>query len=375
MSMQAWPSVMEWCRDEQRAGRLEAGQLLVTHGGRTSLDHSFGMRGDGAEVDGGTIFWLASMTKPVTCAAALSLIDKGLFSLRTPVRHILPEFSGARMADGRTVGDGLTVLDLMRHTAGLGPGPSQGMSLHHCYLKHRVYDFASTNAVMARQLAALPLADWPGTVFSYGLAIDLLGRVMEVAAGAPLGRILRDHILTPLGMDDTGFQPDRARLAGTGPLRVLAGLEPSGTEGDTWESGGGGLWSTARDYDRFAAMLLAGGGHGGRRVLAPHAVRAMVDPHLPVGVGFAPGTEELASTAPGEATGLGFGLGVAVRVRDMREPPGFRGEFMWPGISGAQFWVDPAHDLTVVFLTHSPLHRREHRLSLRRAVYRDIGGA
>jgi CubicO group peptidase (beta-lactamase class C family) len=99
----------------------------------------------------------------------------------------------------------------------------------------------------------------------------------------------------------------------------------------------------------------------------------MVEPHLPVGVGFAPGTDDLASTAPGEATGLGFGLGVAVRVRDMRDPAGFRGEFMWPGVSGAQFWVDPANELTVVFLTHAPLHRRGHRLSLRRAVHRDLG--
>ncbi|HRP77633.1 MAG TPA: serine hydrolase domain-containing protein [Aquamicrobium sp.] len=373
MSRPDWPSVMEWCRTEQEAGRLEAGQLLVVRAGETCLDHCFGRRGDGAEVDGGTIFWLASMTKPVTCAAALALVEAGLFSLRTPVRQVLPEFDGARMADGRAVGDGLTVLDLMRHTAGLGPGNPEEKSLHDCYLERRVYDFASTNAVMARRLAALPLADWPGTVFSYGLAIDLLGRVMEVAAGAPLGRILRERVLAPLGMDDTAFRPDRARLAGAGPLRVLAGLAPSGTESDTWESGGGGLWSTARDYGRFAAMLMAGGSHDGRSVLAPHLARAMVEPHLPVGVGFAPGTDDLASTAPGEATGLGFGLGVAVRVRDMRDPAGFRGEFMWPGVSGAQFWVDPANELTVVFLTHAPLHRREHRLSLRRAVHRDLG--
>jgi CubicO group peptidase (beta-lactamase class C family) len=117
MSRRDWPSVMEWCRAEQEAGRLEAGQLLVVRAGETCLDHCFGRRGDGAEVDGGTIFWLASMTKPVTCAAALALVEAGLFSLRTPVRQVLPEFDGARMADGRAVGDGLTVLDLMRHTA------------------------------------------------------------------------------------------------------------------------------------------------------------------------------------------------------------------------------------------------------------------
>jgi CubicO group peptidase (beta-lactamase class C family) len=146
MSRRDWPSVMEWCRAEQEAGRLEAGQLLVVRAGETCLDHCFGRRGDGAEVDGGTIFWLASMTKPVTCAAALALVEAGLFSLRTPVRQVLPEFDGARMADGRAVGDGLTVLDLMRHTAGLGPGHPEEKSLHDRYLERRVYDFASTNA-------------------------------------------------------------------------------------------------------------------------------------------------------------------------------------------------------------------------------------
>lgn len=364
-------AVVQWYENEMSRGRLIGGQILVHKAGRPVLERVFGRLGQsGAEVQQDTNYWIASMTKPVTCATALSVMEEGYFSLTTPVHEILPVFANVKTVDGREVGDRLKILDLMRHTSGIIYGQFGKGPVYDAYRKEGIYNYGATNDRMAKRLAQLPLQNFPGTVFEYGMSIDLLGYILEVVKGQSLGEIVQERITGPLRMTKTCFQPDRARTADPADLAALKELGPSGTGHVNWESGGGGLWSTARDYSRFALMLRGLGEYDGTRVLSTESVQSMLSYHLPAGVSFAPNTTPLlGAIGPGEATGLGFGLGLAVRVRDIVDPPGFHGEYFWPGISGGNFWVDPKNDLVVVFLTHAPELRKEHRASLRKAIY------
>lgn len=371
--------VDRWIETNLAAGRLTGGGLEVRHAGRTVHARSFGVRAaDGSPATRETAYWIASMTKPIVAVAALRLIAQGAFGLDDPVADFVAGFGrrGVLQPGGDCVPPNRPPLvrDLLTHLSGLTYGPFGNDAIHAMYMAAGVYDFASDNARIAERLAALPLLHQPGTVFEYGMSTDVLGRVVEIASKAPLDAALRALVLDPLGMSDTRFVPAPGRLAALPDAPTVRALAPPFRDGQSWFSGGGGLSSTLPDYLRFAEMLLGGGEAEGVRLLSPDMFALMTRNHLPADVGYGSYTAALGITAPWEANGLGFGLGLAVRTaRRDPELPGGLGEMFWPGVSGTNFWVDPENALIVVFMTHAPEHRTQHRIELRKAVYAGLG--
>jgi len=367
--------VERWIDTELAAGRLTGGVVEICQAGRTAFARSFGVRdqaGNPAMRD--TAYWIASMTKPIVTVAAMRLIAKGAFALDDPVELFIPGFgrSGVLQPDGRNVEVDRPPLvrDLMTHLSGLTYGQFGNNAIHAAYMAAGVYDFSSDNAQMAERLATLPLLHQPGTVFEYGMSTDVLGRIIEVTAKAALDEALRALVLDPLGMTHTRFIPAPGQLAALPDTPTVRGLAPPFCERPSWFSAGGGLSSTLPDYLRFAEMLLCGGEVEGVRLLSADTFARMTRNHLPIDVDYGAYTATLGITAPWEANGLGFGLGLAVRMaRRAPKVPGGLGEIFWPGLSGANFWVDPENALITILMTHAPEHRSQHRIDLRNAVY------
>ena len=249
----------------------------------------------------------------------------------------------------------VTIRHLLSHTSGYvydfgGEGPLQD-----AYRKAKLWDATSLDDFVAR-VAALPLHHQPGTEFQYGISSDILGAVVEKAAGRPLEAFVEERLLAPLGMSDTGFDvPDakRTRLAKTytrdtqGRLVEAEAFSSSYAEpGRGFPSGGGGMFSTAGDYARFAQMLLNGGELDGERVLGRRTVRAMGQNHasrLPYPV------------FPAEwRRHLGCAMGLGMRTVADEAAVGINGSLGtigWSGLATTDFWVDPQEELIGLFLT------------------------
>uniref|UniRef100_UPI00374D1CC9 serine hydrolase domain-containing protein n=1 Tax=Rhodoferax sp. TaxID=50421 RepID=UPI00374D1CC9 len=226
------------------------------------------------------------------------------------------------------------------------------------------------NAEFSHQLAALPLMYEPGTVWEYGRATDVLGRVVEVVSGQTLGKFLQDQIFKPLGMIDTGFSvpvEQHRRIAEPFATDPEGGVQMrliDLREHVALESGGGGLASTALDYARFLQFMLNKGELDGVRLLGPKTVEFMTADHLgeiPVNRGAS-----RALLPPGH----GFGLGVAVRKEvGVASVPGSVGSYFWGGMAGTTFFVDPAEDLFAVLMLQAPNQREYYRMLFRDLVY------
>ena len=353
--------------------------MLVAHGGKLAYERAIGFRDRPAaapmELD--TIFRGASMTKPLVAVAALMLVEEGKLQLWDPVATYLPELAGLRVGiEGEVPARPMTVQDLFRHTSGFTYGPFGSTPVHAAYVAAGLANPAENNEEFVRKLATLPLLYHPGTMFEYGVSIDVLGRIVEVLDGRELDAALEARIFEPLGMQDTGFRipPEkRARLAephlaasGANPLKFL--YDPDSPP--RFFSGGGGILTTAHDYLRFTSMLLGRGEYDGVRLLARKTVALMTSNHLPPGCGYGSFTRALGITAPLPEYGQGFGLGVNVRIEAGRNPnAGSVGDFCWSGISGTYFWVDPAERLTAILMLQAPEIRVHYRALLRDLVY------
>jgi CubicO group peptidase (beta-lactamase class C family) len=227
---------------------------------------------------------------------------------------------------------------------------------------------------MLGKLRRLPLLHPPGSVFEYGMSTDVLGSVVEVCSGESLDDLFASWIFQPLGMDSTGFRVDTESLDRVArPFAHEPFLMAPPVQGGRWLSGGGGLWSTAPDYHRFAQMLLNDGELEGVRLLQASSVRAMKVQQLPTGVGFGSYIDALGPAAPTPFMGQGFGFGLSIRLEpDLNPLPGSVGDFTWPGASGTNFWCDPQHQLAVIVMMQAPTERLHYRRECRRCVYADL---
>jgi len=319
-----------------------------------------------------TIFRIYSMTKPVTSIALMRLHEQGLFSLEDPVHRFLPAWKGLRVFQGgnhpefvtRPCERPMTVRDLLTHTSGLTYGFMEQTNVDAAYRKHGIGTFGKTFkgdlAALAEALATLPLEFSPGTAWNYSVSTDVCGHLIELISGERLDEHLRRHVFEPLGMHDTGFFVPEEKLPrfaacymrGPGKKTVLMDdprtshyLRPP-----RLLQGGGGLVSTAADYLRFARMLLGGGALDGVRIVSRKTLELMTRNHLP-------GGRDLTETSVGmfaetAMRGTGFGLGFSVNLDPVASGNvGSPGEFAWGGAASTIFWVDPAEDLIVVFLT------------------------
>ncbi|HVF31711.1 MAG TPA: serine hydrolase domain-containing protein [Acidimicrobiales bacterium] len=348
-------------------GKIVGGQVVVARHGEVGYFESFGERDRerSLPVVDETIWRIYSMTKPITGVALLSLYEHGHFQLTDPVHRFLPEWKGLRVkerADGteRLVEPErpMSIKDVLMHMSGLGMAALGGDGT----LTGSLLDGDDTLADVVTKLADQPLSFHPGTRWLYGVSTDICGRLVEVISGQRFDDYLQEHVFAPLGMTDTGFTvADDAldRFAASyfrrpqdKSLKLVDDPETSRYRTPrAFLSGGGGLVSTTADYLRFAQMLCNGGELDGVRVLGRKTVELMTTNHLPGGgsmVDFAiPG-------GFGEVgfTGMGFGLTVAVNQGAAATGViGSAGDFTWGGYASTIFWVDPAEELVVIFMT------------------------
>jgi len=359
------------------AGELAGAAALAWRNGKVMHSVAVGCRdlSNGRRIERDTIFRIASMTKPVTTAAALMLLDEGRFAVDDSITICAPELAHLRVLrdpDGPLDATGeaarsITFRDLLTHRSGLTYGEfHRGPMRRACAetLGPQI-DNPLTPDAWIRRLATLPLVDQPGAAFHYSASTDLLGFLIARLEGEPLGQVLARRIFAPLGMRDTGFavpreQRDRrASLCGfddEGRLTQLAAVPgrhalEERPDDMTFESGGQGLWSTLDDYLAFARMLLG-------------------DPHVPALLRAE--TRALMTSnqlTPGQrasarmfgqsifAAGHGYGMGVAVVMEPDKADPmrgqGGIGTIGWPGAYGGWWQADPTDGSVLIFLSHT----------------------
>jgi CubicO group peptidase (beta-lactamase class C family) len=292
-----------------------------------------------------------------------------LLLLSDPVSRWLPEYANQQVATAsglEPVRQAATVLDLLRHTAGLTYEFLGDSTVQRQYDAVKIASRERTNAEFSQTLAALPLQFQPGTMWAYSRATDVLGRLVEVVSGQGLGAFLQAEIFGPLGMVDTGFavppeqhhriaEPFEHDPDGGVPMKVIQPREVP-----AMESGGGGLMSTAMDYARFLQCLRNRGELDGVRLLSPQTLAYMTADHL--------------GDIPSDGTllppGHGFGLGFAVRTHlGMSPVPGSVGLYYWGGIAGTTFFIDPALDMYAMLMIQAPNQRDYYRPLFRDLVY------
>ncbi|MFE5401629.1 serine hydrolase domain-containing protein [Streptomyces sp. NPDC056580] len=372
-------------------GRLPGFLVSVARGGRVAHLTAYGHRdrAAGLPVGADTLWRIYSMTKPVTAVAVLLLVEEGRLSLDDPLEKHLPAFAGPRVYEGGSGADARTrpargpvlIRHLLTHTAGLTFGFYHEHPVDALYresgLEYSVppgKDLAETVEVYAR----MPLQFEPGTQWNYSVASNVLGRVIEVVSGQPLDEFFAERILRPLGMTDTGFhitgeQAGRlAELYGEtedGGITPIPGLPVRGRP--RFLSGSGGLVASAGDFHRFMEMLRREGELDGARLLSPGTLALMTRNQLPGGARLSSFGAPVHRVRANE--GLGFGFNVSVVVDPARTlAPTSPGTYGWTGVATTAFWVAPAHDLTVQFMTQLRPKKLKVFPDLRRLVHEAV---
>jgi CubicO group peptidase (beta-lactamase class C family) len=382
-------------------GRLAGWLLTINRHGRLAHVARCGSRDleAGLPVTDDTLWRIYSMTKPVTSVAAMILYEEGKLALTDPVSDFIPSFTDVRVYDSGSdlrqvtvpAAEPVRVWHLLTHTAGLTYGFHRVHPVDALY-RAGGFEWGTPAGVDLAQAcdrwAGFPLLFQPGAEWNYSVATDVLGRVVEVASGQRLDEFFAMRIFRPLGMTDTAFWADPAAAKRLAAL-YRPGQDGKATRMDTFGqaalkephmlSGGGGLVSTAADYDRFTQMLLdrpesPAGELDGIRLLSPRTVGYMTRNHLPGGLDLETFGRPLHAESP--FRGIGFGLGFAVVIDPV---PGkvvcSPGEISWGGAASTAFWVDREAGLTACFFTQLlPSSTHPIRPQLRQLVYQALTG-
>lgn len=328
-------------------GRLAGVTTLVARRGKAVMLDAYGYKDVAAKtpMTTDTIFYIASMTKPIVGVAMMMLWEEGKWQLDDPVHMHIPQFRDLRVATPAgdvTQTHPMTMRELMSHTAGFD------VTAGYAKAGLREGDLQG----MIDKLARLPLAAQPGTDWRYGPSVDIQGYIVEKLSGMPLDQFLARRVFQPLKMKDTGFYVESAKLPRLtrmhtyGPDKKVILGTPEGpmaspSRKPAFLSGSGGLASTTEDYFRFAQMLLNGGELDGARILKSSTITLMRTNVLEPGV--------MVDLYGPKEPGIGFGLDFAI-VLDPAKADTPRGvnTFYWGGAFGTWFWVDPTHDIVVV---------------------------
>jgi CubicO group peptidase (beta-lactamase class C family) len=347
-------------------GLLAGAVALVARDGKVAYLQSVGMQDkeEGIEMKPDAIFRIASMSKPITSVAVMMLYEQGRFRLSDPVSKYLPELKDMKVLTMQPAADGgkaqeqlvpakreITIRNLLTHTSGLTYqwDARVGAKYYEAGITHGLIQTEDSLADGIKKLARIPLVHQPGEAFTYGLSVDVLGRLVEVVSGLPFDQFLRRRIFVPLRMNDTCFylsDSQASRLAavygpdpsgalkrlgdgilGEGPMRVCVTYPYEGPK--CYCSGGGGLCSTVPDYARFCQMMLNGGELDGVRLLSRKTVELMTADHV-------------GELSPGSGFGLGFGV-----TRSLREAGELTsaGAYRWGGFWYTTFFIDPVEKL------------------------------
>lgn len=372
-------------------GKLPHAQLLVARDGEVAHFSSQGpAREGGKPIDEGSLFRIASMTKPITSIAFMMLVEEGKVALDTPVHHVLPEFKGLGVYNGGGGGvpfltkaceRPMLMVDLLRHTSGLTYG-FQNRGNIDAAMREGKFENWHGNLDLDEFIAALgklPLEFSPGTAWNYSVSTDVLGACIQRLSGQSLDQFFATRIFAPLKMDDTFFAVPEGKLdrltdcytfvPGKGRVMYDKGGTSAWSRMPRQLSGGGGLVSTALDYHRFCQMLLNGGELEGERVIGRKTLELMTMNHLPGNGDLASWSQSLFSEATN--AGVGFGLGFAVNIDPAANLiPGSLGEYYWGGMFSTAFFVDPVEKVHMVFMTQlSPSSTYPIRRELKTLLY------
>jgi methyl acetate hydrolase len=362
--MQSKSQIDQLLRQMSDAKEIPGVVAIAASGKETIYQGAFGKRDLSKDVamTQDSVFWIASMTKAITSAAGMQLVEQGKLSLDEPIGKVLPDLASPQVLEGfdakgepklRPAKKPITLRHLMTHTAGFAYNMWNGDMVQ--YLEK-----TGTPAVTTCQNAALktPLASDPGTRWEYGTNIDFVGKAVEAVSGKRLDAYLRDHMFTPLGMSDTGFKITddmRKRLVGMHARGEDGSLTPIPFELEQepeFHMGGGGLYGTAADYIKFTQMILNKGKGNGNQVLKPETVALMGQNHIgeltmgkmTTAIGWATNDVDLYPDIV-KKWGLSFLINSA-KTPEGRSP----GSLAWAGLANTYYWIDPARDVTGVIL-------------------------
>lgn len=357
---------------EMAAGRVPGLVAAVSRGGETHVEVVGSLRADGGRpVRRDTIFRISSMSKPVTAAATMVLVDEGALQLDEPVERLLPELANRRVLrridgpldDTVPARRPITVRDLLTFTLGFGAlfADPAAVPILKAANELQIGMGPPTPSMMPppdewiHRLGSLPLMHQPGEEWMYNTGADVLSVLVARAAGKPLEAFLRDRLFAPLGMKDTAFHVPGAKMERFGPTywtNFMTGQEGiyDDAEAGQWSqppafpSGAGGLVSTVDDYLAFAQMLLRRGEYGRERILSQRSVEAMTRNQVTR-------DQTKAELVPGywDSHGWGFGMAVLTKPDGLASSPGRYG---WDGGMGSSWFNDPTEDLTAVLLTN-----------------------
>ncbi|MGJ8690391.1 MAG: serine hydrolase domain-containing protein [Gammaproteobacteria bacterium] len=349
------------------AGKFPGAVLMIANKDKVGVLETIGTQGpeDSTPMNAETLFRIYSMSKPIVSVATLMLVEQGKIALQDPVSKYIPEFAqlSVMAADGSTspAMNTMTVEHLLTHESGLIYGVFDPDSeLGKMYIESGSSSYAHTALEMSKKLAALPLRFEPGTKWHYSRSTDVLGAVIEVAAGKTLDVLLDDMIFTPLGMDDTSFyidQSNASRLAEAHYGELTTPLKK-----EAMFSGGGGLNSTTEDYARFGFMLMNGGQYMGTRLIKEETLALMRQPRI----GDTVSREHFFYRDFGD-----FGLGFGLLPNDMGQPDSPK-TFGWDGAAGTNFWVDPANEFFVVYMIQARDVPNGNGFSARTSIYQEL---
>ena len=378
------------------AGVFANAQLLVARGGEVVHFWSAGEAREDRKgvVDEGSLFRIASMTKPITSVAFMMLVEEAKVALDTPVHHVIPEFRKLGVYAGggagvpfqtRPTAEPMRMVDLLRHTSGLTYSFQNRSNMDAAYRAGKLENWHGNHDLdsFVAELGRIPLEFSPGESWNYSVATDVLGLVVQRVSGMPLEEFFRTRIFVPLGMHDTFFTVPRDKLDRLTDCYTLPDPFGAPTKREMFDraaetmwgtpfklvSGGGGLVSTALDYHRFCTMCLNGGELDGARILGRKTIALMTQNHLPGGQDLSTMSKSLFSEA--QNAGTGFGLGFAVTIDVARSMmPGNVGEYYWGGMFSTAFFVDPVERLSTVFMTQlSPSMIYPIRRELKTMIY------
>lgn len=371
-----WPALRALVSSYIAQGRVPGAALAVLRPG--SFRPEWIIEGNDAFENGrpvtpDTLWRIYSMTKPLTGLLAMQMVASGRLSLDQPIAEVLPEFNTVQVLinpekslDARPAKTPIRLRHLLTHTAGLAYTINGNGLLEQEYRRLGLQPGSSPRFLtksdgtmpdlqtFARRLSALPLLSEPGTNWHYSVANDLLGALLERVSGQPLDRLLKSMLLTPVGMESTGFQitDPQARRLSSNYAWIGADGKPlakpqliDGRAQSDWLSppamlaGGAGLVASAHDYARYAQMMLNSGMLGRRPVIAAATVRHAMSNLMPAGVFY-----EQSS---------GFGASARLTLFDTRrlEPEGApAGVYGWGGAAGTLFQIDPVRGIAVVLM-------------------------
>jgi CubicO group peptidase (beta-lactamase class C family) len=362
--MQSKTQIDQSLRSTCEAKDIPGVVAMAATGSEVIYQGAFGKRDLGKDdpmtVD--SVFWIASMTKAITCAAGMQLVEQGKLSLDEPIGKLLPDLASPQVLEGFDAGGNaklrpakrpITLRQLMTHTAGFAYDMWNGELGQ--YLEK-----TGTPGIISCQNAALktPIMTDPGTRWEYGTNIDFVGKAVEAVSGKKLDAYLRDYLFAPLGMNDTGFKITdqmRQRLVGMharGEDGALAPIPFEMEQAPEFHMGGGGLYGTAADYIRFTQMILNKGRGNGNQVLKPETVAQM-------------GQNQMGDLTMGKMTtalpaytndvdlypDIVKKWGLSFMINTAKTPEGrSAGSLAWAGLANTYFWIDPARNVAGVIL-------------------------